>query len=263
MNALPTLFISHGAPPFALEPGEAGALLQELGRSLPAMQSVLVISPHWMTRGFSVMTTEKPETVPDFDGFDPRLNHVRYPARGHRALALATAALLESHGHAVRLDAQRGYDHGTWIPMLHLLPQAQTPIFQLSMPHTLTPTQAFELGRLLQPLSEQGVLIVGSGSITHNLYEFSLDGHGEAPYVKAFMNWVRDKALQGDVNALIHAVIDARTQAPHAARAHPTDEHYLPFLIALGAARTTAKPQLLDGGITYSVIGMDSYLWRP
>ncbi len=259
MQTLPTMFISHGAPPFALEPGKAGALLQEAGRRLPAIQAVLLVSPHWMTHGFHVMATEKPTTVIDFGGFDPRLNDVVYPARGNPALAAITAQLLESHGHRVRLDTQRGYDHGAWVPLLHLLPHAEVPVFQLSMPHDLTPQRAFELGQMLQPLSEQGVLIVGSGSITHNLYEFRLNGQGEAAYAKEFVGWVREKVINHDTASLI----DTATKAPNAARAHPTDEHYLPLLVALGAARKDAKLEVLDGGFTYGVIGMESYVWQP
>jgi 4,5-DOPA dioxygenase extradiol len=258
-TALPSLFISHGAPPFALEPGRAGALLQEAGRKLPDIRAVLLVSPHWMTQGFHVMATERPGTIHDFGGFDRRLNEVIYPAPGHPALAAATARLLESHGHPVKRDAQRGFDHGAWVPLLHLLPQAEVPVFQLSMPYTLTPQGAFELGQMLQPLSGQGVLIVGSGSITHNLYEFTLDERAEAPYAQEFIAWVGDKIMRRDNQALIAAA----TQAPHAGRAHPTDEHYLPLLVALGAARQDARVQVLDGGITYGVIGMASYVWHP
>ncbi len=256
---LPTLFISHGAPTFALEPGRAGALLQAAGRRLPAAQAVLVVSPHWMTAGLSVMTTAKPSTMIDFGGFDPRLESMIYPAQGHPTLATITAQLLESQGQSVKLDSQRGYDHGAWVPLLHLWPKADVPVFQLSMPHNLTAQSAFALGRMLQPLSEQGVLIVGSGSITHNMHEFRMNGQGEAAYAKEFICWVREKTMQGDTQSLLAT----HTQAPHAQRAHPTDEHYLPFLIALGAARQDAKLEVLDGGFTYDVIGMESYIWQP
>jgi 4,5-DOPA dioxygenase extradiol len=259
LKTLPSLFISHGAPPFALEPGRAGALLQEVGRHLTAVKAVLLLSPHWMTSGFKVMATKKPDTLIDFGGFDPRLDSMVYPAPGHPALAMVTAQLLESNGHRCLMDTQRGYDHGAWVPLLHLLPKADVPVFQLSMPHDLTPKGAVELGQMLQPLSEQGVLIVGSGSITHNLYEFRLNAQGEAAYAKEFVHWVRDKVMNHDTQALI----ETATQAPHASRAHPTDEHYLPLLVALGAARKGAKLEVLDGGFTYGVIGMESYVWQP
>jgi 4,5-DOPA dioxygenase extradiol len=259
LKPLPTLFISHGAPPFALDPGRAGTLLQAAGRNLPPVAAVLIVSPHWTTDGLTVMTTAQPETIIDFGGFDPRLNSIVYRAAGHPALARRTAELLTSQGQHVALDPRRGYDHGAWVPMLHFLPDANVPVFQLSMPHTLTPDGAFKLGQMLQPLSEQGVLIVGSGSITHNLYEFKLAGGDEAAYAKTFVAWVRDKAMHGDT----HSLINAATVAPDAARAHPTNEHYLPFLIALGAARKDAVLEVLDGGFTYGVIGMESYVWHP
>jgi 4,5-DOPA dioxygenase extradiol len=258
MKPLPTLFISHGAPPFALAPGKAGTLLYAAGRKLPAMEAVLIISPHWMTSGFNVMTGERPETFIDFAGFDPQLEHVRYAARGHPGLAAVTARLLESCAQRVRLDPLRGFDHGVWVPLLHLLPKAEVPVFQLSMPHTLTPSAAFALGKMLQPLSDQGVLIIGSGSITHNLYEFNMAASGEAAYAKEFTRWVRDKTERGDS----HALIDFMAQAPFARRAHPTDEHFLPLLIALGAARKAATLEVLDGGFTYGAIGMESYIWH-
>ncbi len=258
MTTLPTLFISHGAPPFALEPGKAGTLLYAAGKRLPPIEAVLIVSPHWMTSGLSVMTAPKPTTIIDFGGFDPQLEHIVYPAPGHPILAEITALLLESYGQRVRLDPQRGFDHGAWVPLLHLLPNADVPVYQVSMPHTLTPAGAFQIGQMLQPLSEQGVLIVGSGSMTHNLYEFDIRATGEAEYAKEFAQWVREKAQQGDTQALINA----HSHAPHAARAHPTNEHYLPLLIALGAARKNATLEVLDGGFTYGAIGMESYVWH-
>jgi 4,5-DOPA dioxygenase extradiol len=257
MTPLPVMFVSHGAPPFALEPGRAGLLLQQAGRALPPVEAVLVISPHWTTSGLSVMTAERPTTLIDFGGFDPQLESLVYPSIGHPRLATETADLLRERGIAVRLDPNRGYDHGAWVPLLHLLPDANVPVYQLSMPRGLTPEGAFELGRMLQPLSEQGVLIVGSGSITHNMYDFRLNGQGEAAYAKEFVQWVRDKAMQGDIQSLIAT----NERAPHAQRSHPTDEHYLPFLIALGAARIDAKLEVIDGGFTFGVIGMESYAW--
>lgn len=262
----PTAFISHGAPTFALEPGQAGARLAALGKTLSDVQAILVVSPHWQTRGFSVMTSSLPHTMHDFGGFDPRLNLITYPAPGHPDLARLTAQLLESHGHSVTLDAQRGLDHGAWVPLLHLLPQADTPVFQLSMPHTLTAQGAFELGQMLQPLSDQGVLIIGSGSITHNLgdLDFATPAAIEAgdarvaPYAARFAAWVRDRVLCGDHESLIHTA----TRAPEALRAHPSDEHYLPLLVALGAAKPQSRVEALDAGFTYGAIGMTSFVWR-
>jgi 4,5-DOPA dioxygenase extradiol len=259
MKSLPTMFVSHGAPPFALNPGKAGALLNEFGKTLRDVSAVLVISPHWMTTDLTVMTSKQPGTMYDFGGFDSKLQTLKYPATGHLHLATATAKLLESKGYRVLLDDQRAYDHGAWVPLLHLLPQADIPVFQLSMPQSLTPAQAYKLGQTLQPLSKMGVLIVGSGSMTHNLHEFRLTAQGEASYAKEFSYWVRDKVQRKNSTALVCAL----DEAPYARRAHPTDEHYLPLLIALGAAVSDAKLQIIDGGFTYSVLSMESYVWHP
>jgi 4,5-DOPA dioxygenase extradiol len=258
MTPEPTLFVSHGAPPFALEPGRAGFLLREFGKSLRKPTAILAISPHWRTTGLSVMTKAQPETLYDFGGFDPRLMQMNYPSAGHPALALKTAQLLRLQGFHVDMDQHRDYDHGVWIPLLHILPKADVPVFQLSMPHDLTAPQAIELGRALRPISKQGVMIMGTGSLTHNLYEFRLHAQSEAAYAKEFTQWVRQKVLSNDVEALIHA----NALAPHALRAHPSDEHYLPLLIALGAAHPEAKANVLDGGITYGVLSMESYFWE-
>jgi len=258
---LPVLFISHGAPTFAVEPGLAGPQLTALGRALPPPAAVLVVSPHWMTRGGAgVGTAEYPETIHDFGGFPPALYALQYPAQGHPELARRAAALLAEAGFAARTDAQRGLDHGAWVPLLHLYPDAGVPAFQVSLPQPLDPAGALALGRALAPLRAQGVLIVGSGSLTHNLHEFRGDG-GDAPYVARFTGWVREavrKAMQdGDMTPLL----DYRRQAPDAARAHPTEEHFLPLLVALGAATAGDPVQVIDGGIVYGMLSMESYVF--
>lgn len=257
MSPQPTLFVSHGAPPFALEPGRAGHLLATLGRSLHKPAAILVVSPHWRTTNLTVMTKAKPETMYDFGGFDSRLMQLKYPAPGHPELAATSAKLLQSQGFQVDIDVHRDFDHGVWVPLLHMLPMADVPVFQLSMPFSMNARKAFELGRALQPLSKQGVMILGSGSLTHNLYEFSIAGADEASYAKEFTHWVRMRVLAGDAEELINA----DTLAQHAKRAHPSDEHYLPLLIALGAASPNSQTQVLEGGITYGVLSMESYVW--
>ncbi|MGO4328187.1 dioxygenase [Cupriavidus sp. 2TAF22] len=260
--ALPALFVSHGAPTFAIEPGLAGPQLTALGRALPTPKAVLVVSPHWMTRGgVGVTTTERPETIHDFGGFPPALYALRYPVAGHPDLAMRTVALLGEAGIPARADPQRGLDHGAWVPVRHLYPDAHVPVFQVSLPQPLDPAGALALGRALAPLRDQGVLIVASGSMTHNLYEFRGRDGTDAPYVARFTAWVREavrKAMQdGDTAALL----DYRRLAPDAARAHPTDEHFLPLLVAVGAAVAGEALQVIDGGIDYGVLSMESYVF--
>lgn len=156
------------------------------------------------------------------------------------------------------LDTRRGLDHGAWVPLYHLLPQANIPVFQVSMPVSLTTAQALELGRTLAPLREQGVLILGSGSMTHNLYEYRHGSTRPEPYAEEFANWVRTAVLAHAVQPLIAY----RTEAPHAVRAHPTEEHFLPLLVALGAQQEGDTVQVLDGGgVSHGMLSMESYVW--
>ncbi len=253
----PLFFISHGAPTFALEPGKLGPQLKALGAQLEGLRAVLVVSPHWQTRGVEVSNTEAPETIYDFGGFPSALYALKYPAAGATDIAEQTAKLLSEAGLATRLDARRGLDHGAWVPLYHLLPKAQLPVFQVSMPYDLTTEQAVQLGRALAPLRQQGVLIVASGSMTHNLGEFRQGTTQPAGYVQAFSNWVRTAVL---ANAL-QAMIRYRAEAPHAVRAHPSEEHFLPLLVALGAQLEGDTARLIDGSIEHGMLSMDSFVW--
>ena len=253
----PVLFISHGAPTFALEPGLLGPQLTALGAQLADIRAVLVVSPHWQTRGVKVMATAQPETVHDFGGFASALYDLHYPAAGHPALAAEVAQLLAEAGWPVAVDGQRGLDHGAWVPLRHLLPDAQLPVFQVSLPHDLDTAGALRLGQALAPLRARGVLVVGSGSMTHNLYEFRHAQADAADYAVEFTHWIRQAVNSNAVDKLV----DYRQRAPHALRAHPTEEHYLPLLVAMGARSGDEPAHVIDGGITNGVLSMESYAW--
>lgn len=258
MSRLPSLFVSHGAPTFAIDPGTAGPSLTELGRSLPRPQAVLMVSPHWMTSMPRVGTCAQPATIHDFGGFDPALYQLSYPAAGHAALAQRTIAQLTKAGWPAQADERRGLDHGAWVPLLHLFPEADVPVFQVSLPLQLDARRAWAFGQALAPLAEEGVLIVGSGGLTHNLYEFRAAHGANEAYVAAFAGWVREAVEQGDNERLLRTLDDA----PHAQRAHPTAEHFWPLLIAAGAADAgDGAPQgtVVAGGIAHGVLAMDSY----
>ncbi|NJD34280.1 MAG: dioxygenase [Betaproteobacteria bacterium] len=257
MIQTPVFFISHGAPTFALEPGKLGARLSALGRELSAVKAVLVVSPHWQTDGVKIMANPSPATLHDFGGFPRELYGLQYPASGHLQFAVEASQLLAGAGFEVSLDDERGLDHGAWVPLMHLLPPADIPVFQVSMPHTLDAAGALYLGRTLAPLRQRGVLIVGSGSMTHNLYEVRQSGTGEAAYAREFTAWVRQAVLAGAVDTLV----DYRRLAPDAGRAHPTEEHFLPLLVAVGAGGGESSVQVIEGGITYGVLSMESYVW--
>jgi 4,5-DOPA dioxygenase extradiol len=258
MTRTPVLFLSHGAPTFALQPGRLGPQLTAVGEQLARPRALLVVSPHWMTRGVRVATTAQPETVHDFGGFDPALYRIQYPAPGHPELATRTIEVLRAAGWPAEADPDQGLDHGAWVPVRFLYPQADVPVFQLSLPASLVAQQAYALGQALRPLRDEGVMVVGSGSMTHNLYEFRMHDDGqEAEYAREFAAWVRQAVEARDDLRLQ----DTLRIAPHAQRAHPTAEHFLPLLVAAGAASDEPDVKTLEGGITYGVLAMDSYLY--
>jgi 4,5-DOPA dioxygenase extradiol len=257
MDRQPTLFVSHGAPTFALDAGIAGPRLAALGRVLERPAAVLVVSPHWMTPTPRVGTAARPQTIHDFGGFDAALYEVTYPAPGHAALAQRAIEVLRGAGWSAQADERRGLDHGAWVPMLHLFPQADVPVFQVSLPARLDGDSAWAFGRALRPLSDEGVLIVGSGSITHNLYEFRT-GHADAEgYAAEFAAWVREAVALGDGERL-RRTLDL---APHAQRAHPTAEHFWPLLVAAGAAAAPLPATTIEGGIMHGMLVMDSFVF--
>lgn len=246
---------------FAVDPGTAGPALSRLGQQLTRPEAVLIVSPHWVTREPRVNTTEAPETVHDFGGFPQFLYELNYPAPGHPALAARAIEVLRAAGWAADGDAQRGLDHGAWVPMTYLFAQADVPVFQVSLPARLDGAQAYAFGQALAPLADEGVLIIGSGSLTHNLYEVRFDAPeaaGEA-YALAFAGWVRGTLLARDHEQLTRTM----TLAPQAERAHPTPEHLWPLMVAAGAAGDGAQVHPIEGGMTHGVLSMDGFLFQP
>jgi 4,5-DOPA dioxygenase extradiol len=256
VSRMPSVFLSHGAPTYALEPSIAGPQLAALGASLEP-KAVLIMSPHWMTEELAVSTVAEPKTIHDFGGFPEPLYRLQYPAKGSTEYATKALSLFHAAGIPAVASEAWGLDHGAWVPMMHMFSDAQYPVFQVSMPSRLNFESAYALGRILKPLREEGVLIIGSGSLTHNLYEIERDSPYAASYVKKFQAWIRDKVVGADLSALLQA--DAR--APDFARAHPTNEHFLPLLFSAGAAEIDEKVSVLEGGIEHHVLSMESYVF--
>lgn len=257
MNALPSLYISHGSPMTALHPGQVGERLAELAAALPRPKAIVIATAHWLAHKPTVGGAAQPETIHDFYGFPRELFEIRYPAPGAPAVATQVMQLLERAGLAPTLDPAHGLDHGAWVPLRLLYPQADIPIVPLSIQPNLGPAHQYTVGQALAPLREQGVLVIGSGSITHNLHDLraGYSEEREAPYVRPFIGWIEQKLAAGDVDALL----DYRRQAPFAERAHPTDEHLLPFYVALGAAGEHVTAQRIDAGIDLGFLAMDIY----
>ncbi|MDT8999374.1 class III extradiol ring-cleavage dioxygenase [Paucibacter sp. APW11] len=256
----PALFLSHGSPMTALEPREAGAFMSQLGQTLDHIwgrpRAVLALSAHSLAHGLVGLAADRHEAVYDFGGFDPALYRLRYDAPGAPALADRLAALL---GSRFTRHPQGGLDHGIWTPMRYLYPDASVPVLPLAWSPHESPERLFKLGQDLAPLLREGVLLLASGSITHNL-RLVFQGHpeidaAETPASAAFREWIR---LQSTARAW-PALFDYRRQAPHAVDMHPTDEHLLPWFIAAGAGGPDAVPQRLHASLTYGCLGMDAY----
>ena len=256
---MPTLFVSHGAPTLPLEPGLTGAAWQKIAAQLPKPSAILVISAHWEMDIPTVSSAVKPETIHDFSGFPEALYQLQYPAPGSPELAQATASALQHAGISAQLNSVRGLDHGAWVPLSLMYPAADIPVAQLSLQPDKNPAWHIALGRALQPLREQGVLIIGSGSITHNLHAIFRHRQGDpVPYwVTEFCDWIAVKIQAGDIDALA----DYRRLAPYAAQNHPTDEHLLPLFVALGAADKIGAVQHLNRVMTYGFLAMDAWLF--
>lgn len=255
---MPSLFVSHGAPTFAIEPGLAGPQLQGLGARLPRPKAVLVMSPHWITPGVQVSTSAAPETVHDFGGFPSELYTLQYPAPGSPEVGRRALELLNAEGWNAVEAPHQGLDHGAWVPVRHLYPDATIPVLQVSMPRGLDAAGAVRMGRALAPLADEGVLVVGSGSITHNLYEVKWEPAPTAEaYATEFTDWARSAVQRRDETGLVNYL----SVAPHARRAHPTPDHYLPLPFAFGASAPDAVTRVIDGGTTHGVLAMDAYLF--
>ena len=260
---VPALYVSHGAPLFAVDAGETGPALTRWGQGLraqfPGLRGVVIMSPHWMARTAQVMTGAQPATWHDFGGFPPALYQLQYPAPGAPALAQEVLALLQAAGVAAQGDAGRPFDHGAWVPLMHLFPEADLPVVQVALPVRAGPAEVYAMGAALRDLRSQGVLVMGSGSMTHNLAEFFGGEREPAPYVLEFSRWIESALERGDLKALLNY----RSQAPHAERAHPTDDHFLPLFFALGAAGDDLHANYLSREVMYSMLAMDAFALQP
>lgn len=254
---IPALFVSHGAPTLVLEPGPTRGFLAQLGSSFPRPKVILSISAHWVTPSPALSIATHPETIHDFYGFPEALYAMRYSAPGAPELAARAARMLAAAGLPAAAAAERGMDHGAWVPLMLMYPEADIPVTQLAVQINLGPAHHWRVGEILRPLRDDGVLIIASGSVTHNLREFGRHRYDSLPpsWVSEFNDWLHDRVLSMDRAALLHY----RMLAPHAVRNHPGEEHLLPLFAAAGAATAGSRPQRLHAAYTYGVIGMDAY----
>ena len=263
---LPTVFVSHGSPMHALHAGVAGEKWTGIGRRLPRPRAILVASAHWETGRPMLSTVGKPETIHDFGGFPDELYTLKYPASGATGAAQQALELLKDAGLSAAADTSRGLDHGAWVPLRYLYPDADIPVAQVSVQSSLDASHHLRLGAALAPLAAEDVLVIGSGHMTHNLRDWMtfVRSHGRQPketpaaaYVEEFRNWI-DRALkENDRNALAAW----QEQAPNALRAHPSPEHFLPLPLAFAAAGPAPRVEHIDAGVDAGVLAMDAYLF--
>jgi 4,5-DOPA dioxygenase extradiol len=258
MARLPSIFISHGSPMLALEPeAPAHRFLKGLGGMVERPKAILAVSAHWETTRPALSLSPRPTTIHDFRGFPPALYAMRYPAPGAPALAERAAGLLAAQGLQPALVADRGLDHGAWTPLSLAWPDADIPVAQLSVQPHLSATHHADVGAALRPLRDEGVLILGSGSFSHNLMEFrGQDPDAPSPaWVTVFADWMRQALLEGR-----HGDLLAWDRlAPEARRNHPTPEHLWPLYSALGAATAGTPARLLHSSTDRAILAMDAF----
>jgi 4,5-DOPA dioxygenase extradiol len=258
MTRLPTFFISHGSPMLAIQESPAHRFLLGLGDTFPKPKAIVIASAHWESIGVpAISMAENPETIHDFGGFPRALFEIQYPAPGAPEIAIQTKALLEQEGFTVKTNTSRGLDHGAWVPLRLMYPQADIPVTQVSILHGATPAEHIRVGNALSNLCDEGVLVIGSGSLTHNLYEFR--GHdidASVPsWVSDFDQWMQERLEQSDTESLLNY----REKAPFAVRNHPSEEHISPLFVAMGAAGESIKAERIHSGYEYGVLAMDIY----
>lgn len=248
------LFVSHGSPTLLIDDVPARDFLRAIGQTLPRPKAIVAVSAHWETRSPEVSAMNVNQTIHDFGGFPDLLYQMRYDAPGDPALAARIQSLLGAAGLPAALNPQRGLDHGAWVPLKLAWPEADIPVVQVSLQTHLGPAHHYQLGQTLAPLTADGILVLGSGSFTHDLRSVVWRGPNAAPgWVTEFADWVTAALAERRIDDLLNY----RTLAPHAARNHPTEEHFLPLFVALGAGGRAATA--LHRSLTFSVLRMDAF----
>lgn len=259
MTSFPSLFVSHGSPMMALEDSRARRFLCKLGEEIGRPEAIIIASAHWEAPRLAFTTAERLPTIHDFGGFPQALRDCQYTPPGAPDAVAKAAGLLQAAGMTAYAEPVRGVDHGTWVPLMLMYPDADIPVAQISIETALGAARQLEIGRALAPLRDDGVLVIGSGNITHNLREMNRaepDGEGH-DWVVEFGNWVADALAAGLIDELI-----AWEKAPHARRSHPSDEHFLPLFTALGAGGPDAVAEKIHSSYSYGSLAMDMYSFR-
>ena len=261
-DRLPSIFVSHGAPTLPIEPGVAAReFLAGLGMQYPDITAILCISAHWNTQKPSVNAVMHPATIHDFSGFPSELYDMQYPAPGSPDLAQQVAGLIAAAGIPCDTDTRRGFDHGAWVPLMLMYPDARFPVVQLCIQGHLDPARHLALGNAIAPLRTRGVLVIGSGGAVHPLGDPAValgEGMPTDAWAVAFNNWLNHAVTAGDRESLVHY----RERAPSAIHAQPYPDHFMPLFVALGAAGPAAKGTIIHQSWYWGNLGMGAYEFR-
>lgn len=258
-TTLPSLFVSHGAPTLLIEPGPTHRFLKALGKSLNRPRAIVCISAHWETSEPAVTSAPFPETIYDFYGFPEQLYKTVYDVPGDPDLAQRIVDLLKTAGFKATADPSRGLDHGAWVPLKLIYPKGDVPVVQLSVQSDKSAEHHLEMGRSLQALRDEKILILGSGGATHNLRAVKWQNDSAPPpdWVQNFVDWLFKAVNRGDESEMINY----KSRAPEALKNHPTPEHFLPLFVPMGAAAKNAAGQVLHDDILFQVLSMAAFAW--
>ncbi|WFR64049.1 class III extradiol ring-cleavage dioxygenase [Paenibacillus amylolyticus] len=252
---MPSLFIAHGAPSLALEENAYTEFLQKLGQELPKPKAIVLFSAHWESTTQLVSSVANYETIYDFGGFQPELYQIKYPAQGQAETTAEVERLLAEAGIPVQTDDVRGLDHGAWVVLRLLYPDADIPVVALSVNRYLTGEQQYQVGQALASLREQDILVIGSGGTVHNLRRLNWESNGVDPWASEFDNWLHDKLVCWDTESLF----SYDTLAPSAQAAVPTPEHFVPLLLAMGAGDQNKQASLLFKAYQYGNLSLSCW----
>ena len=261
-STAPSAFVAHGSPMLGIAAGEFGVALERFAARHPRPAAIVIVSAHWEARGpVRVNAAPRPGLIYDFGGFPPALYELTYPAPGSPAVAEEALALLADAGLDAAREERRGWDHGVWIPLRLLYPDADVPVVEVSLPLPRDPETVLRMGAALAPLRARGVLLLGSGGIVHNLRLARLDSENGPvdEWARAFDRWVRERIERRDPDELARY----RTLAPHADLAVPESEHFDPLLFAAGAAREGDEVEEIASGFQYSNLSLSSCAFVP
>jgi 4,5-DOPA dioxygenase extradiol len=247
---LPSLFIAHGSPQLAVENNEYTTFLNQLGQNLPRPKAIVLFSAHWESRVQQVSRVDQYRTIYDFGGFDPSLYTIQYPARGNDKIATEIEDLFAENGISYINETSRGMDHGAWVVLRMLYPNADIPVISMSVNPTLTPEEQYKIGAALSVLRERDILIIGSGGTVHNLSALKWADNGEVDsWALEFDDWLAVHLRNWDLPSLFNY----QAVAPHGSFAVPPygKEHFIPIFYAMGAAETHPKATLLHRSYRY------------